>query len=442
MKNPFSKEAMRQKLQRINQIHLLRTYDSLSPASKEKLALQISAIDEAFFLREQQALHQTPKNSGYEPIESYEQNGSTESMRIGQERIREGKCACVVVAGGQGTRLRFSGPKGCFPISQVMKKSLFQLLAENILSLQKRFNTKLELAILTSPLNDEATQSFFREHKFFGLNADQVHFFSQEMWPLLDLSGNLFLETPDQLALGPNGNGGALRYLASCGILEKWKAKGIEDVFFLPIDNPLADPFDAEFAGFHHAHQNEVSIKAIKRAHVEERVGMLVQKKGAIQVVEYSECPQELKDERFSLANISLFCFSIPFIEKVCHLYLPLHAAKKAATSLEAHKENLNAWKFEEFIFDLLPFAKRARIIVYPRQQCFAPLKNFKGEGSIDTVWAALLAADREAYFQVTGVHPPSAAVFELSKDFHYPTEALMKKWKGRPLPLQPYVES
>ena len=57
---------------------------------------------------------------------------------IGEDYLSQGKIAVFLVAGGQGTRLGFDGPKGCYSISPVKGKSLFQLYSENILSLQRR----------------------------------------------------------------------------------------------------------------------------------------------------------------------------------------------------------------------------------------------------------------------------------------------------------------
>ncbi|MDV7398718.1 hypothetical protein RZS08_45350, partial [Arthrospira platensis SPKY1] len=54
------------------------------------------------------------------------------ATRIGEKALRAGKVAAFTVAGGQGTRLGFDGPKGTFPSSPIQQKSLFALFADKI----------------------------------------------------------------------------------------------------------------------------------------------------------------------------------------------------------------------------------------------------------------------------------------------------------------------
>jgi UDP-N-acetylglucosamine/UDP-N-acetylgalactosamine diphosphorylase len=319
--------------------------------------------------------------------------GSKRYYEQGIELLSQGKCALLVLAGGSGSRLRFGAPKGCFIIDHVKKKSLFELLAEKVKAASLAAGYPLEMAIMTSPLNHEATLCFFREHNFFGLEREQVHFFTQKLWPLLNLRGDLFLEERDRIAEGPNGNGGALQALYESPIYARWKGQGVSIVNVVPIDNPMADPFDVELLGFHREEKNEVSIKTCLRARKNEKVGVLVLVNEKPIVVEYSEA--KVMGEKVQ-AFIGLFCVEWGFIERAKESSLPLHAAKKAVKMLDAEErvclpESPNAWKFELFLFDLFPHSTRTGVINYPRESCFAPLKNFEGEDSIATVRAALL---------------------------------------------------
>src|SRR5262249_53351096 len=130
------------------------------------------------------------------------------------------------------------------------------------------------------------------ENGFFGLLRDQVFIFTQSMLPFLDDMGNLFLEEKDSMALGPDGNGSSLACFVSSGIWDLWYAKGIRFLTYVLIDNPLADPFDAELIGFHKRMESDVTVKTTKRLFPEEKVGVLVLKEGRIHVVEYSELPE------------------------------------------------------------------------------------------------------------------------------------------------------
>ncbi len=264
------------------------------------------------------------------------------------------------------------------------------------------------------------------------------------MWPLLDFEGHLFLEAPDQIARGPNGNGGVFRRLVEIGLWQKWREMGIEMVNVLPVDNPLALPFDHELFGFQERQECDVVVKASMRRNPQEKVGLLVKADGKPRIVEYSELTDEQKSAMTdSVANLGLYSFSMSFIEKVSQMLLPIHRAKKAVKKMgqEEVPDQPNSWKFEEFIFDVLQVASRCEALLYPRETTFAPLKNLQGEDSIATVQAALLAFDKQVYARVTGEEPSQTAFFELSPSFYYPTKDLLEKWRGKPLPDQDYIE-
>ena len=134
---------------------------------------------------------------------------------------------------------------------------------------------------------------------------------------------------------------------------------------------------------------------------------------------------------------MSLFCFSADFVEKLQNA-LPLHLAFKKAPTHE--NPSHMAWKFEKFIFDLLPLARQAQVLLYPREECFAPLKNSEGPDSPTTVRQALQQLDRLTYRRLSGLEPPEQP-FELSQDFDHPTPELLVKWRGRALPPTPYID-
>ncbi len=380
------------------------------------------------------------------PFQETHFSGNSQDFEAGKELAASGKCACVVLAGGQGSRLRTTLPKGCLPVSVCKNKSLFELIADKMRAASTCVGHPLSLAMMTSPLNHQETRDFFIKNNFFGLHPDQITFFPQKTWPFLDLEGNLFLESTDQIASGPNGNGGVFQRLREIGLLEKWRRQGIETIHIVPVDNPLALPFDFELFGFHHRMGSQVSIKTAKRKNSHEKVGLLAQLNGKPAVIEYMELSLQQKEAKnpqgeyiFNNANLGLFCFSLSFLEEIQNASLPIHKAKKSLKKMDEEgkihfPQEPNGWKFEEFIFDILPFAKKCHALIAPREECFAPLKNLHGEDSIEEVQAALLAWDRKKMHQISGVEP-SSGPFELSSAFYYPTQELLQKWQGRALP-------
>lgn len=371
-------------------------------------------------------------------------SGNEKLQKEGQQFLR--KTAVLVLAGGSGSRLRFEGPKGCFPISNIKQKSLFELLAEKVKAASELAEEPLEMAIMTSPQNHEETESFFKKKGYFGLFPSQIHFFCQEELPLLTLDGEPFFDEQGneqvKWAMGPNGNGGAFKSLYLSPIFERWKQKQIEIVSVVPIDNPLANPFDCEFLGLHQAQKHEITIKAINRRHPKEKVGVIIE---GPKVVEYGDV--NLIEEEKALAYIGLFCVSLDFIEKIWNMELPLHKVKKAVKLCDRmgkvfFPKEPNAWKFELFLFDTFAAAKKVGVISYPRERCFAPLKNLEGEDSILTVKSSLLEADRNIFFELTGNNPPEGVCFELAQKFHFLPKSLSIKWQGCLFPKSDYIEA
>jgi UDP-N-acetylglucosamine/UDP-N-acetylgalactosamine diphosphorylase len=333
-----------------------------------------------------------PKDPGpFEPLLTYDSAGNEETAKRGKMLIEQGKVGCLILSGGQASRMGLSQPKGLIPVTPVKGKPLLQLFCE-------KTNHAGPLAIMTSPLNHAPIAKFFEDNNSFGLDID---LFSQEMLPFLDDRGNWVFEAPGKIASGPDGNGYALKRLVESGIWEKWKQRGIEYVTIIPIDNALADPFDPELVGHHACQGNDLSIKAVLRSDLSEKVGAIGLKNGKIGIVEYSELPPQ--NEAFILANINLFCFSSSFIEKAAKVELSWHLARKAAsillrTAKGSFQESVMIWKFETFLFDLFPHADKASVIVYPREKVYAPLKNATGDKSLKAVQDILLAQNCETY--------------------------------------------
>ncbi len=168
----------------------------------------------------------------------------------------------------------------------------------------------------------------------------------------------------------------------------------------IPVDNPLADPFDAELIGYHAQQKVEITLKCTEKTDPEEKVGVVVRQEGRCAVVEYSEMSGQEKNARrkdgrlkHCCANLSLFCLSLGFIQRIVNegLSIPLHKAWKAAQFVDEHSNTYSssqpaAWKFETFIFDWLFHSKKVAALICPREECFAPLKNLKGPDSPETV--------------------------------------------------------
>lgn len=415
---------MKERLASIGQGHLLDHWELLSAEERGQLLDQIEKIDVERFRHQQRLLlSERGDRPTFAPFRDYTFARKVVDLSRGTRALERGELAVLIVAGGVGSRLRFDGPKGCFPISPVRRRSLFQLIAERIGEVGRSVGVRIPVAIMTSPQNHLDTLRFFERNDRFGLSREHLSFFVQGTAPLLNDQGDLFLESRSKIALGSDGNGGALHLLYQSGIWNRWWERGIRQFHFLPIDNPLADPCDLQLLQFHVQQGSEVTLKCAERQDPLEKVGVVVSIEGSPRVVEYSEmAPSEMerRDENGDLlhrtANLSLFCFSMEFVQRVQEVDLPLHLAHKAARFLDRDGESRLsdgpiAWKFEKYIFDILPYASRLSALLYPRAEVYAALK---GEEDVARVRWALSDRDREVYRRITGQSPKINGLFEL----------------------------
>jgi UDP-N-acetylglucosamine/UDP-N-acetylgalactosamine diphosphorylase len=341
-----------------------------------------------------------------------------ELAAAGERRLAAGKVACVLVAGGQGSRLRHPGPKGTFPATPVRKKSLFQLFAEKLLARSRACGRAIPLCVMTSAENDAETRACFEAHARFGLAPDQVRFFTQGMLPAVDEHGRLVFKSPGALFLSPNGHGGTLLALRTSGLLEQLAAGGVEDLFYFQVDNPLVEICDPAFVGFHAAEGSEFSSKVVAKAGPEEKVGVLANQDGRMVLIEYSDLPADLREARgpdgallFSAGNIAIHLLSLEFVERLTEgrLRLPFHVARKALLVSDAHGRSAEVAgvKFETFVFDALGQASHAAAMEVRREDEFAPIKNASGADSPATA-AALQSAHAARMLAAAGVTVPT----------------------------------
>lgn len=423
--------------------HLLKFWDQLTEQERGRLEKQIQALP----LQELESLPLQAHPLGeIEPIE-FAESADAHLQSEGERLIRLGLVGALVMAGGQGTRLQFDGPKGLFPLSPIRNKCLFQLIAERVKAASKRAKRPLLMAIMVSAFDLDKIARFFEEERYFGLKREQIRLFPQGTMPLLTKDNELFLSTKSQVAEGSSGNGVLFYHFVESGAAAYFKEKGVHIVNIVLIDNPIADPFDPLLAAKCYSSGHEVIVKCIKRDAPHEQVGLLVNTKQGIRVVEYTElAPSARQDLRLSLANISLFSVTLPFIMKAAKRVheLPFHIHERETMGIPPSSDDptpvrLLAKRHERFIFDNLAFADRIAPLVYRREETFAPLKRSTGEGSIASVQEALSRRDREVYQEISGLKAPDRP-FELSLDFHYPTSVLKRLWKNRPLPEGDYI--
>jgi len=397
-----------------NQDHILLVWDSLEAAARAELARQLAAFDfaELESLRKQAHRPPEPLPEGITPIPITPAAFAKEERAIGEDALRRGEVAALLVAGGQGTRLGSLVPKGMFPAGAVSESPLYEIHAHKVLATSQRYKSAAPFLVMTSPATDTQTREFFAEHRNFGLANEQVIFFQQGTMPAVcATTGKLLFEAPGKLFLSPNGHGGTLTALAEAKLLDQLSARGVRHIFYFQVDNPLVKICDPGFIGRHIATRSEASSKVVAKENPAEKVGILAVHNGRCVIVEYTLLPKQLAEAREPTGELSyragspaIHLFSVSFLTRVATAArLPLRTALKAVSHwnpqtgeiLAAGKEP-NAVKFERFIFDALPHAERWLAVETPRAEEFAPIKNATGTDSPETARAAQIALHTE----------------------------------------------
>jgi UDP-N-acetylglucosamine/UDP-N-acetylgalactosamine diphosphorylase len=392
-------ETARRRLAAHHQEHVLRYWDRLDEEERRELLRQLEAVDLDWLERVMgeggvPAVDPAEVSPYREVIREDDPDGEL-AWRRGEQALREGKVSVLLVAGGQGTRLGFDGPKGAFPVGAVSGRTLYQIHIERLLALGRRYGVIPPLYLMTSDGNHQDTLELLAHQRNYGLPESELSVFPQGVAPAVDEEGKLLLEAPGRLVLAPNGNGGLFAALAQSGALADMQRRGVEVVSYIQVDNPLSSSGDPRFVGYHLLRGSAYSCKAIRKLSPGERVGAYARVCGRLRVVEYTEIPAALAektDERgelyFLFANPGLFLWSRRFLEEQARRRdLPFHLAHKKIPHLDEHGRLVEpsapcGYKLEAFAMDTLPDAQASLVLACDRDSEFAPVKNASGADS------------------------------------------------------------
>jgi UDP-N-acetylglucosamine/UDP-N-acetylgalactosamine diphosphorylase len=454
-------DELRRELTRHGQEHVLRLWDKLAPAPRQRLLEQIQALD----LGQLEALVATKRETGAAqqdalversrramppqsmvrlPGTTGERNHWEQARAAGDALLRAGKVGAILVAGGQGTRLGFDKPKGMFPIGLLSRAPLFQILAQQLLARSRRARAPIPYFIMTSDATHDETRAFFREQDNFGLPAGDVFFFQQGNMPAVDAhTGKLLISSDQTLSTSPDGHGGMLTALAKSGLLAEMNRRGIEYLHYHQVDNPTAIVCDPVFLGFHAELGCDMSVKVVAKRSPAERMGVAVDVDGVTQIIEYSDLPAEVAQQTDASGALLLWAgstaihvFTRAFLDRLVERgdALPFHVAHKKVPYCDAagqliNPDKENAYKFERFIFDALPLAKKALVLETDRVREFNPVKNANGDDSPETARAAL-ASLFHGWLRAAGAQVDEATPIEISPLFALDVEDVLAKVK------------
>jgi len=424
-KEPTASELqeLKDKYTSAKQEQVFAFYDTLSVSEKAALFEQLSSFDPAHINTITDKALNPPKtqDANEAPLEPLPESATASILDSkpediekwyegGLDLIAENKVGVVLMAGGQGTRLGSSAPKGCFNIGLPSEKSLFQIQAERILKLQRLAVKKagkgeavVPWYVMTSGPTRGPTEKYFEENKYFGLEKENVIIFEQGVLPCISNEGKILLESKGKVAVAPDGNGGIYQALFTSTVMQDMRKRGIQHVHAYCVDNCLVKVADPVFIGFAASKDVDIATKVVRKRNATEAVGLILIKNGRPDVVEYSEIDKETAEAKdpkhpdvlkFRAANIVNHYYSYRFLESIpdwAHK-LPHHVARKKIPYVDTDKgttikpEKPNGIKLEQFVFDVFSMLELNKFgcLEVKREDEFSPLKNAKGTGEDD----------------------------------------------------------
>lgn len=389
-------EAM-EKLKKYGQEHVLKYYAKLPDEQRNTLIEQIDRTD--FTVIGQAA--ETGKRGTIAPIKAMTipeiDMGRERFERIGMEAVKAGKLGAVLLAGGMGTRLGSDAPKGMYDIGISKPVYIFQRLIENLMKVVEKAGNYIQLFVMTSEKNHDATVGFFKEHDYFGYDKDYIAFFKQDMAPAADFDGKVYMEAKDSIATSPNGNGGWFLSMKKSGLLELVEKRGIEWLNVFAVDNVLQSIADPVFAGAVLEGGYSVGSKVIRKVNPQEKVGVMCTEDGRPSIVEYIELTEDMLTQRdengeyaYNFGVILNYLFKVDKLVNLLERKLPYHkSAKKIPYINEAGElvkpEEPNGYKYEQFILDMIQMLDSCLTFEVVRGKEFAPIKNKTGVDSVES---------------------------------------------------------
>lgn len=389
-------EAM-EKLKKYGQEHVLKYYAELPDEQRNTLIEQIDRTD--FTVIGQAA--ETGKRGTIAPITAMTipeiDMGRERFERIGMEAVKAGKLGAVLLAGGMGTRLGSDAPKGMYDIGISKPVYIFQRLIENLMKVVEKAGNYIQLFVMTSEKNHDATVGFFKEHDYFGYDKDYIAFFKQDMAPAADFDGKVYMEAKDSIATSPNGNGGWFLSMKKSGLLELVEKRGIEWLNVFAVDNVLQSIADPVFAGAVLEGGYSVGSKVIRKVNPQEKVGVMCTEDGRPSIVEYIELTEDMLTQRdengeyaYNFGVILNYLFKVDKLVNLLERKLPYHkSAKKILYINEAGElvkpEEPNGYKYEQFILDMIQMLDSCLPFEVVRGKEFAPIKNKTGVDSVES---------------------------------------------------------
>ncbi len=370
------------------QNHLIKEYHNLSKEDKINFKKQLKKIK---YIKMYKLYKHSYKNMKINIKEIKPLNvikKSNKYKNIGIDLIKKGEYGVVIMAGGNGTRLGFNGPKGCLELNIDNKFiSLFELYIIQLKRIIDKYNIVIPIYIMTNTENNNEIINYFEKKNYFNYPKNKIKFFKQSNLPILDVNGKIILKDEKNILFGPNGNGDIFKALKKSKLIKDMMHNNLKYLLFVNVDNILNNLVDFDFIGTVISQKYKLASKTIKINGAKEWIFCKYKNRPFMLPTEYLNNKlfdfKQNNEYIYRYKNISYYLISISLIKKFTRVKIPYHRAYKKSKYLNSPNKP-NSFKFEKFIFDAFYYSKD--MLLYETDQAeFYPIKRISDiKGAIE----------------------------------------------------------
>ena len=229
--------------------------------------------------------------------------GSAEYERLsalGEQALREGRVALLVLAGGMATRM---GGVIKALVDAIPGKSFLDLRRAEMRALAQRYGKKPPLWLMTS----HSTEAGIREALGAELDGESIATFTQHLSLRVTPAGNVFLDPQGQPSEHSPGHGDLPDALRESGLLQPFIARGGRVILLTNIDN-MGGTLDPVIIGFHLDHGKAVTAEVVDKLPTD-RGGIPAYVDGTLCILEEFRIPPSFDPSTVRVFATNVFYF-------------------------------------------------------------------------------------------------------------------------------------
>ncbi len=260
---------------------------------------------------------------GQDDVINVEQLSEAERAKYkskGEEALRNGQCALVVLAGGMATRM---GGVTKALVEVFDQKTFLDLRLAEQDSLEKKYGKRPPLWLMTSHATHEGIKNALGDR----LDGSSLALFRQGLSVRLNQQFGLFLDQQGQPSLHSPGHGDLPDSLKSSGLLSDFVARGGKYVLVTNLDN-LGGGLDPVLIGLHLSQNSPVTCEVVDKVGTD-RGGIPIRVDEGLVVLEEFRIPPSFDPSQVRVFSVNSFGFDAQTLDSLSMDWTYFEVTKK-----------------------------------------------------------------------------------------------------------------